>query len=332
MIKRFLWIQRGTILTSIIAAFLFPIYQFLLDVPLNDIFYIILLYFVTICCYLVIQYYKFQKKNKYLGQLNEEVSIYPCVLPESENEIELQYQQLIKQLYEKIKIVLEEKEEMYQNNLEYFTLWLHQIKTPISAMKLLLEEQETVKTNILEIELFEIERYVELVLQFMKLKSIETDLIIEVCDLEKLINQIVKKYAILCITQNIQIQIKNCKKEITTDNKWFTFILEQIFSNAVKYTAMEAKKKQELIIVLETKETKKEIIITVKDNGIGIKQEDLTRVFEKGYTGLNGRIDKKASGIGLYLANKVCSSLNHRIVIESEVGIGTNVYLYVTKL
>jgi two-component system, OmpR family, sensor histidine kinase BraS/BceS len=228
---------------------------------------------------------------------------------------------LIHGLYEVIDDTLSRIDKQTTENVEYYTLWIHQIKTPIAAMHLVLQNMEDIAEKaVLELELFKVEQYVELALQFIKIGNIETDLIINQYTLNDLVRQSVKKYSLLFIHKGLGVNINGCNELITTDSKWFAFLLEQILSNAVKYTSQG-------IIQISTKEIERGVCLTIEDSGIGIKKEDIKRVFEKGYTGFNGRIDKKASGIGLYLAKKVAIALNHEIIIESEVGKGTKVHI-----
>jgi len=190
-------------------------------------------------------------------------------------------------------------------------------------MHLVLQNMEDIpQKSILVLELFKIEQYVELALQFVKIGNIEADLVIQQYPLKDMIHQSVKKYSNFFIQKGLGVNVSDCDALVTTDSKWFAFLLEQILSNAIKYT-------QEGIIQIYAIQEQEGTYLTVEDTGIGIKKEDIKRVFEKGYTGFNGRMDKKASGIGLYLVKKVALALNHKITIESLVGVGTKVHIFI---
>lgn len=226
-------------------------------------------------------------------------------------------------MYEVIHDTLNKIDKQNTENLEYYTLWIHQIKTPIAAIYLVLQNMEDISQKaVLEQELFKIEQYVELALQFVKIENIESDLVINQYELEDIIKTSIRKYAVLFIHKGLGININSCNYKVVTDSKWFAFILEQIFSNAVKYTNKGS-------IQLYARQDETGICLTIEDSGIGIKKEDMKRIFEKGYTGFNGRLDKKASGIGLFLVKKVATALNHDIQIESEVSKGTKVHIFI---
>ncbi len=213
--------------------------------------------------------------------------------------------------------------EKVREKEDFFALWAHQIKTPIAALKLLFED-EAPNTYECKSELFKIENYVEMALNYLRFEEMSGDLVLEKCSLEPLVKQTVKKFSTVFIFRHLSVELNNLDCDILTDDKWFSFVLEQVLSNALKYTKEGGIK----IFSRDTDEGKE---IVVSDSGVGIKSDDLPRVFEKGYTGYNGRVDKKASGIGLYLCKGVCNKLGHRIRIESELGKGCDVIITVRK-
>ena len=157
-------------------------------------------------------------------------------------------------------------------------------------------------------------------LNYLRFEDMSGDMVLEKCQLEPLIKQVVKKFSTIFIYQHLTVSLEDLDREILTDEKWFSFVLEQVLSNALKYT-------KEGGIKIFARDSSNGIEIVIRDTGVGIKSEDLPRVFEKGYTGYNGRIDKKASGLGLYMCKGVCDKLGHKIRIESEVGRGTDVII-----
>ena len=209
--------------------------------------------------------------------------------------------------------------EELQEKQDFFALWAHQIKTPIAALNLLLQGEKQ-DAAVCRQELFKIESYVEMALNYLRFEEMSNDLVLERNSLEQLVRQVVKKYAAIFIYNHISIQLEHLNYTVLTDEKWFCFALEQILSNALKYTKQGSVK-------ISAEETENGLQIFVKDTGIGIKREDLPRIFEKGFTGYNGRMDKKASGLGLYLCKGVCEKLGHEIRVVSEEGEGTTVIL-----
>ena len=157
-------------------------------------------------------------------------------------------------------------------------------------------------------------------LQYQRVSSTENDFVLEKVSVDGVIRDTIKKYAKIMIRRHIGINYSGTGQDVYTDGKWLAFMLEQILSNAIKYTPQG-------FVTIETAEEKDQFFITIKDTGIGIKAEDLPRVFEKGYTGYNGHADKKATGIGLYLCRQMADKLGHTIRMESEIGKGTKVWI-----
>ena len=211
---------------------------------------------------------------------------------------------------------IEEREKL-NDLMDYYTLWAHQIKTPIAASSLLVGEIEDKKVkNQLEQELFKIESYVNIVLQYLRLESFHEDLILKKENVEDLIKEIVKKYAIFFIQKGLSLNLHDLDRTIITDKKWFVVILEQVLSNSLKYTSQGG------IEIYFQEDT-----LYIKDSGLGIQDADLLRVFERGFSGYNGRLTQQSSGLGLYLSKKIADELGHQISIASQVGHGTTVMI-----
>ena len=220
------------------------------------------------------------------------------------------------------------KWEAIREKEDFFALWAHQIKTPIAAMKLLLADEEPDMGDCKR-ELFKIENYVETALNYLRFEGMSGDMLLEKTSLEPLVKQVVKKYSTIFIHKHLSVELENLDITILTDEKWLSFVLEQALSNALKYTKEGGIKI--FTRIPEEGKTSADTEIVIRDTGVGISSEDLPRVFEKGYTGYNGRMDMKASGIGLYLCKGVCDKLGHKIRIESEVSKGTDVVITVCK-
>lgn len=200
---------------------------------------------------------------------------------------------------------------------EYFLIWIHQIKTPITAGKLICDsdiENENIKK-----ELIYIEDYTNMALSYLKMANHNTDMDISLVNLDDIIKPLIKKYAILFISNNIKLEYEKLNVKVITDSKWCMVVIEQLLSNAIKYT-------KNGIVSISFNE--KENYLEIKDNGIGIKDSDLPKIFDKGYSGFNGRQNQKSTGIGLFLVKQILDKLGQKVKLESKLGEGTSVKVY----
>ena len=212
---------------------------------------------------------------------------------------------------------------MTEDYKEYIELWIHEIKIPIATSKMVIENNKNAITKSIDEELDKVENYIEQALFYARSNTVEKDYYIRKVVLKEIVNESIKKNKSSLIQEKISIDIHDLDIEVNTDNKWIVFILNQIIQNSIKY-----RKKENSVIEIYANQGKENVILYIKDNGIGIKQGEITRVFEKGFTGTNGRLsNKKSTGIGLYMCKKIMERLNHQIWIESEIDKGTKVYL-----
>ena len=234
---------------------------------------------------------------------------------QAQTPLEKLLQERVEELEYEQKNQLLVEQEKYNDLLDYYTLWVHQVKTPIAASSLLIGDlkDKEAKTQ-LEQELFKIESYVHLVLQYLRLESFHDDLVLKQEKLADLVREVVKKYALFFIQQGLRLNLHDLDHTIVTDKKWFLVILEQVLSNSLKYT-------KEGSIEIYFHEDR----LYIKDTGLGIQNADLLRVFERGFSGYNGRLTQQSSGLGLYLSKKIADQLGHKIAIDSQVGQGTTV-------
>ncbi len=200
----------------------------------------------------------------------------------------------------------------YEDMVDYYTMWVHQIKTPIASMHLILQKEDSEDSRRLRFELLRVEQYVEMVLCFLRLDSDFTDYVIKEYRIDDIIRPAVRKLAPQFIMKKLVLKYEQTDAVVLSDGKWLGFVVEQILSNAIKYTASGS-------ISIKCDSDR----LVISDTGIGIAAEDLPRIFDKGYTGFNGRADRKASGIGLYLCRRICDNLGHSIRAESVQGKGT---------
>ena len=239
----------------------------------------------------------------------------PAQLPSPAGICEEDYQALVRALDERARRAETETDARMRAMIDYYTLWAHQIKTPIAAMRLLLQDADTDEQRALLEQLQSVEQYVEMVLGYLRLESPSSDYVIRNYALDDIVRQAVRKFASQFIRRKLRLEYAPLNVSVITDEKWLLFVIEQVLSNALKYTRSGT-----VSITLEAPKT-----LCIRDTGIGIAPEDLPRVFEKGYTGSNGRTDKRATGIGLYLCRRILAKLGHSITIVSTPGVGTTV-------
>ncbi|MCD7839480.1 MAG: sensor histidine kinase [Erysipelotrichaceae bacterium] len=303
--------RKYVYLLHFLFLLIFWIVFYLYNVDTSIILYATMLVLGILVIYFVWDFYRYHQKEKqlqYILKLDDIIE-----LPDTSLPMEQLYQQILKQINMMNQTLISDQNKHYQDQIDYYTLWIHQIKMPISALRLLIQ---TSNNNEMMLQLLRIEQYVDMVLYYLKSDHISSDLSIKKLNLSTIINDIIKKNATFFIQKKIQLQLEPIDFIVLTDEKWISFVIEQVLSNALKYT-------KEGTIHIYVKDE----ILYIEDTGIGIKEEDLPRVFEKGYTGYNGRLDKKASGIGLYLCKKIIDELGLSISIESVIGKGTTVMI-----
>jgi len=217
--------------------------------------------------------------------------------------------------------------QLQEDYKEYIELWIHEIKIPIATSKLIIENNKNEITKSIDEELDEIENYTEQALFYARSNTVNKDYVVTKSNLQEIVNGAILKNKSALLSSKTSIELHDLEREVYTDSKWATFIINQIIQNSIKYSKKEDKK-----IQLYAKSNNENIILYIKDNGIGIKKGEITRVFEKGFTGENGRtINKKSTGIGLYLCKKLCNKLGLGIELNSEKDIGTEVRIIFPK-
>lgn len=307
--------NRRVVLASVVFIFILAVSFSLYRLPVAAVGYASLVCAFFGALFLIPDYRNFYKKHRQLRRMEEETHFTAEHLPAPRGVLEEDYQTLVKSLYADKLRLADQMDSRYTDLVEYYTVWAHQIKTPIAAMRLTLQSEDSPQNRELSEELQRIEQYVEMVLCYLRLDAGTTDYVIGTYDLDTIVRQAVRKFASQFIRRKIKLEYKPLACQVLTDEKWLLFVVEQILSNALKYTKSGT-------ITISLCEPQ---ILSVRDTGIGIAPEDLPRVFEKGYTGYNGRADKKASGIGLYLCRRICNNLGHRISISSSLDSGTEV-------
>ena len=299
---------------------IFFIMFYLYNLPLEALIYTGSFCFLASFIASISDYANYKESYKKLNFLEQNILNNLEDLPKSLDIRIDYYHKIIEKLYEELEKLTQENRQKNTDMVDYYSMWVHQIKTPIAAMNFLLDNEE-VDQKILQQELFKIERYVEMVLTYIRLDSISSDYVITKINLDEVVKDSVKKYATIFINKKIKLNYVSYETMVISDKKWLSFAFEQILGNSVKYSSAGGE------ITIETCENK----LVIEDKGIGIKEEDLPRIFEKGFTGFNGRYEKKSSGLGLYLCKKTLDKLGHHIKISSKVGEGTRIEITFPK-
>ena len=315
MLKEYFREKIKTIAYFVLLGFLYMLFAVLFHEPLVAVIYPFIIAMVVGLIFLLADYTHTRNSYKLLREMSEAENIVEEELP-SDGVISGKYRELIEQINQKCLDREAMADKKIREAIDYYTLWAHQVKTPISAMRLTLAEEDSDMSRRLSGDLLRVEQYVDMVLNYIRLDSDSTDYVIKESRLDDIIRPVIKKYAGEFISRRLSLEYKETDDCVLTDEKWLSFVLEQIISNALKYTRSGC---------IKIYKTGDELI--VEDTGIGIAASDVPRVFEKGYTGNIGREDKRASGIGLFLSKQIMERLGHGIRIESEQDKGTRVYL-----
>lgn len=320
IIKSYIKKNLKIYLLLIVFIFIFVLIFYLYNLPFEALFYSGLLCFVAALITSIIDFNNYRKSYICLKHLESNILNSMVDLPKSLDIRVEYYQKIIERLHNEVeKLKIEDNKKM-EGLVDYYSMWIHQIKTPIAAINFLLDNEE-IDVKAFRQELFKIERYVEMVLTYIRLGSETSDYVITSINLDEVVRENIKKYATLFINKKIKLNYVSHETYVISDKKWLGFAFEQLLSNAIKYTKSGGK------ISINISESK----LIIEDNGIGIYEEDLPRIFEQSFTGLNGRYEKKSSGLGLYLCKKTLDKLQHKIEITSEINKGTKVIVSFPK-
>ena len=308
--------QRWKVLLGAVLFYaLFAVSFALYGLPLAAVWYPAALTAVLGLIFFLWDFGRIRRTHAELSALSNAPTEQIGPLPETSRILDGDYQAIIRSLQVQARQLASSAAAREREASDYYTVWAHQIKTPIAAMRLLLQDADTDEQRALLEQLQSVEQYVEMVLGYLRLESPSSDYVIRNYALDDIVRQAVRKFASQFIRRKLRLEYTPLNVSVITDEKWLLFVIEQVLSNALKYTRSGS-----VSITLEAPKT-----LCIRDTGIGIAPEDLPRVFEKGYTGSNGRTDKRATGIGLYLCRRILAKLGHSITIVSTPGVGTTV-------
>lgn len=311
---------RGIMIWAVFAL-IFGVSFALYHLPIEAVIYPTALCALLGLGVLIFDFQRVKRRHEILQKIHSITDAVTETFPEAQGIEEEDYQTIIRLIRQEHNDYCTKANSKYMDMVDYYTVWVHQIKTPIASMRLHLQNEDSSLSRKLASDLFRIEQYVEMVLTFLRLNSESNDYVFREYDLDTIIKQTVRKFAGEFIDRKLRLQYKPLDTKVITDEKWLSFVIEQVLSNALKYTPSGS------IEITMTPEKK----LCISDTGIGIAPEDLPRIFENGFTGYNGRSDKKASGLGLYLCKQICTNLGCKITASSQVDKGTCITIDLSK-
>lgn len=310
---QYLYSRRHVFFCFLFCAAAYAVVFSLYGIDMRAVWYPLLICLFFSLIFVQAGYFRMKKRHLELRQNARYDGAAEECFPRPSDVIEKDYQDIIVRVEEKRRKEREGQELAKKDMQDYYARWVHQIKAPIAVMRVLLQRDDTQENQELRSELFRVEQYVDMALCYTRLGEGGSDLVFQEYDLDEIIRKAIRKYAGQFIRKKIRLVYKGTEEKAVTDEKWLSFIIEQLLSNAVKYTSQGT-------VTIEVDKKKR---LTVSDTGIGIAPEDLPRIFEKGYTGYNGRRDKKSTGIGLYLCRSAAEKLGHALTAQSEPGKGS---------
>lgn len=287
----------------------------LYDLPLSAVTYPAALCLVLTLVFIMVDFVRAKRRHAEFMSLTEITAAEEKMLPPAQSIDDADYRRIIALLADSRGEISRSSLRRWSDTVDYYTVWVHQVKTPIASMRLTLQGSDSPESRRLSSDLGRIEQYVEMAMAYLRLDSESSDYVIREFELDPLIRRAVKKFAGDFISKRLSLELTPTETRVISDEKWLAFVIEQILSNSLKYT-------HEGSVRIYMSEPK---TLCIRDTGIGIAPEDLPRVFEKGYTGRNGRDDLRASGLGLYLCRRVCNNLGHGISAVSVPDRGTEI-------
>ncbi len=308
--------RRGAGVLALFTA-IFALVLELYGAPTEAVLYAAGLCALTGLGLLTAGYVRFRREHEKRLEALENILVLTEPLPMADSPAEADFRAMAQRMKAAYGALVTDTERTRQEHLDWYAAWVHQIKTPIAVLQMTLQAEDTPEHRAMEAELFRIRQYAQMALTYLRLDEGAGDLVLRTAALDGVIRQAVRKYAPQFVRKKLNLRYDGTDAQVLTDEKWLSFILEQLLDNAVKYTPAGS----------VTIAVSPEMVLSVADTGIGIASADLPRIFEKGFTGYNGRTDKSATGLGLYLCRRSADKLGHRLWAESEPGKGSVFYL-----
>ena len=325
------YLKEKSIFLSVNLMFfiMISIVMYFSNISFVIIFLVFFIWFFPLSTYILIEYMKYRKYFSNINNILESIDkkyLLPEVLQESNFMVGENINDILKELSRDMHEQVKHYRNIQEEYREYIEMWVHEIKTPIASSKLLIENNTNEVTRKIDTQMDRIENYVEQVLYYSRSDEVGKDYIIKKVGLSKLVKDVIKRNQRDFISKRISLQLGDLDEIIYSDTKWVEFILNQIIGNAIKYSKGKDDK-----IEIYLKKISSAVVLTIKDHGVGIIERDLNRVFEKGFTGENGRKFGKSTGIGLYLCKKLTDKLGLGLQVQSEENVGTEISIIFPK-
>ena len=307
--------KRKVFAVCAVFILIFTVSFFLYRLPVEAVAYPALLCAFLGVFLLTVDFLRVKRKHEELVRIKTITDAGSAVFPTDDAIQNADYREIVRLICEEHAAYRTETNRRYADMIDYYSVWAHQIKTPIASMRLTLQNEDSALSRKLAGDLLRIEQYEEMALTYLRLDSESTDYVFKEYDLDSIVRSAIKKFSSEFISRKLSLVYEPLNTNVVTDEKWLSFVIGQVLSNALKYTPSGS-----ITISLVGEKT-----LRIRDTGIGIAPSDLPRIFENGYTGFNGRADKRASGIGLYLCRRICRNLGHTISADSVVDEGTTI-------
>ena len=325
------YLKEKSIFLSVNLMFfiMISIVMYFSNISFVIIFIVFFIWFFPLSTYILIEYMKYRKYFSNINNILESLDkkyLLPEVLQEPNFMVGENINDILKELSRDMHEQVKHYRNIQEEYREYIEMWVHEIKTPIASSKLLIENNTNEVTRKIDTQMDRIENYVEQVLYYSRSDEVGKDYIIKKVGLSKLVKDVIKRNQRDFISKRISLQLGDLDEIIYSDTKWVEFILNQIIGNAIKYSKGKDDK-----IEIYLKKISSAVVLTIKDHGVGIIERDLNRVFEKGFTGENGRKFGKSTGIGLYLCKKLTDKLGLGLQVQSEENVGTEISIIFPK-
>lgn len=317
------------ILAFIVYCILVGIYMNAMQVDKNVIVFIVIISTVFFISGFFTSYFI---KNRYIRSMEkimdnlQEKYLISEIIDKPRREENLAYYRILKKANKSMIENVNDVRRSKRDYKEYIESWVHEVKIPITSVKLLCENNRSQITNKIDEEVEEINNFVEQALFYARLDYVANDFMIRKINLENVIRNVIARNKRLMIQNDMKVELDNIDVNVFSDEKWLEFILNQIVINAIKY-----KRDNDSKVMFCAYVDKDDVFLEIVDNGVGIKSCEVERIFDKGFSGTNGRDNKRSTGIGLYLCKKLCEELNMEISADSEEGKYTKVVLKIVK-